>query len=112
MFQECNLNIRYDLPKEIWDTIEQVYTQMPGWLGFGTKDKGYEGLPHWFSFNEDEKHIIASVEPSGLQLVANMNEDEWLLWKTNFKKVATEILGFNVGEIEEGEVGHDIEWIN
>ncbi len=108
----CNMNIRYDLPKEIWEKVELVYAQMPGWLGFGKKGMGYEGLPYWYSFNGDEKYIFASIEPGGLQFEANMNEDEWLLWKANFKKIATEILRFKVGEIEEGEVSHEIEWID
>jgi len=107
-FRECNLNIRYDLPKEVLNKLEQVYSKMPGWL----KDKGYEGLPYWYSYNEDEKHIFASLEPSGLQFEANMDLDEWLSWKNDFKKIATEILGFKVGEIEEGEVGHEIEWLD
>ncbi|WP_299244158.1 hypothetical protein [uncultured Aquimarina sp.] len=40
-----------------------------------------------------------------------MDKDEWLSWKTDFKKIATEVLGFKVGEIGEGEVGYEIEWI-
>lgn len=110
-FHECNLNIRYDLPKEILAKLERVYSKMPGWLGFGTKDNGYDGIPHWFSFKEDEKYVLASIEPGGLQFEANMDKDEWLSWKTDFKKIATEVLGFNVGEIEEGEVGDEIEWL-
>ncbi|WP_160114741.1 hypothetical protein [Aquimarina sp. AU474] len=55
--------------------------------------------------------MFASIEPSGLHFETNMNEEEWLLWKAKFKKIATETLGFKVGEIEEGEVGYEIEWI-
>ncbi|GAA4275177.1 hypothetical protein U6A24_17570 [Aquimarina gracilis] len=55
---------------------------------------------------------MASIEPSGLHFEARMNEDEWIQWKARFKKVATEILRFKVGEIEEVEVGHEIEWID
>ncbi|WP_299244160.1 hypothetical protein [uncultured Aquimarina sp.] len=40
----CTINIRYDLPKEVWNKLEQVYSQMPGWLSFGTEDKG-----HWYT---------------------------------------------------------------
>ncbi|GAA4273636.1 hypothetical protein U6A24_18295 [Aquimarina gracilis] len=111
-FHECNLNIRYDLPKEIWAKVELVYSQMHGWLGYGKKGIGYEGIPYWFSYNEEEKYILASIEPSGLHFEANMDKDEWIQWKTQFKKVATEVLRFKVGEIEEGEVGHEIEWID
>jgi hypothetical protein len=110
--QECNLNIRYDLPKEIWDKTPLVYEEMNGWIGFGKNGKGEDGIPYWFSYNENEKSIYASVEPSGLHFVANMEFDEWTEWKTEIKKVATKILEFKVGEIEEGEVGNEIEWLN
>lgn len=109
---ECNLNIRFDdLPQEIWDRITLVYETMPGWLGFGDGVNGEEGIPYWFSFDRKDKFVLASVEPGGLQFVANMEVLEWNRWKTELKRVATEILGFKVGEIEEGEVGHEIEWI-
>ncbi|WP_299902120.1 hypothetical protein [uncultured Aquimarina sp.] len=108
-FHECNLNIRYDLPKEIWDKVPLIYEKMNGWIGFGKDGNGENGIPYWFSYNENEKSILASVEPSGLQFSANMELDEWTEWKTEFKKIATEILGFKVGELEEGEVGDEIE---
>ncbi|CAL2060556.1 hypothetical protein [Tenacibaculum sp. 190524A05c] len=110
-FQECNLNIRYDLPKEIWDKVLLVYEQMPGWIGYRNDGNGEEGLPYWFSFDENEKSIFASIEPSGLHLMANMELNEWVEWKTEFKKCATEILGFKVGELENGEVSTETEWI-
>ena len=56
--QEMNLNIRYDAPKEIWDKIPLIYEQLTGWLGFGKGgDLGEKGIPYWFSFNQNEKHI-------------------------------------------------------
>lgn len=109
---ECNLNISYDLPKEVWDKVPLVYEKMNGWIGFGKEGKGENGIPYWFSYNEEEKSILASIEPSGLHFMAIMKLDEWTEWKAEFKKVATEILRFKVGEIEEGEVDHEIEWIN
>lgn len=111
-FHECNLNIKYSLPQEVLDKLELVYSQMPGWIGLGKDGNGEEGIPYWFGYDENEKYILASIEPSGLQFEANIDDEEWLSWKTNFKKVATEVLGFKVGEIEEGEVGHEIEWID
>ena len=110
-YQECNLNIRYDLPKEIWNKVPLIYKKMDGWIGFGKDGNGEVGIPYWFSYNEEEKSIFASIEPSGLQFSANMEFNEWIEWKTEFKKIATEILGFKVGEIEEGEVSYEIEWI-
>ena len=111
-FHQCNLNVRYDLPNTVWDKIPLVYEKMDGWIGFGKDGKGENGIPYWFNYNDNEKSISASVEPGGLLFVANMELQEWTAWKTEIKKIATEILGFKVGEIEEGEVGHDIEWTN
>ena len=105
-YQEMNLNIRYDLPQEIWETeVLKIYEEMDGWIGFGTeKTKGRNGLPHWFSFDETKKHIYASVEPSGLHFSGIMCDEEWQDWKKKIKIIATEKLGFKVGEIELGEV--------
>lgn len=111
-YQCCNLNIRYDLPPAIWDKVPLVYQQMRGWLGFGKDGKGETGFPYWFGYNETKKHITASVEPSGLQFFGCMEEEEWLSWKADLKLLATNILGFKVGELEEGEVSYEIEWIN
>ncbi len=75
---------------------------MDGWIG----ESGY-----WFSKSDNEKHVTACEEPSGLCFEALMEEDEWINWIFNFKKVAQEILGYKVGEIELGEVGHEPDWI-
>lgn len=110
-YQECNLNIRYDLPKEVWNKLPLVYEKMNGWIGFGKDGNGKNGIPYWFGYMEEKKFIYASNEPSGLQFSANMKLDEWMEWKAEFKQNATEILGFKIGEIEEGEVDLEIEWI-
>ena len=111
-YQECTLNIRCDLPAKIFNRRTVVYEKMPGWLGFGKDGAGEEDIPYWFSYDEDQKSILVSVEPGGLLFTANMDWSEWLEWKAEFKRIATEILGFKVGEIEEGEVGHEIEWLS
>jgi hypothetical protein len=92
-----NLNIWYYLPETIWNKLINVYQKMPGWKGF---DK--EGMPYWFSANEAEKSISISVEPSGLQISAKMDSQEWIEWLRLFKEVATQELGFPVGEPEDG----------
>lgn len=104
--QEMNLNIRYDLPNETWENvIPEIYKELEGWIGFANEEvKWRKNLPHWFSFDENEKHIYASVEPSGLQFTGLMEDDEWENWKIKIKQIATNKLGFKVGEIELGEV--------
>ncbi|WP_197474572.1 DUF4291 domain-containing protein [Tenacibaculum ovolyticum] len=97
-----NLNLYYWLP--IWEyRVPLLFSKMEGWI-----DEPY----YWFSKSDDEKHITACVEPSGLCFEALMEEKEWQEWIANFKEIAQEILGFKVGEIELGEVGHEPEWLN
>ena len=62
----------------------------------------------WPEF-EDEKYILASMELAGLHSEGNMEDEEWEAWKAKIKTIAIKTLGFKVGEIEEGEVGHNIE---
>jgi hypothetical protein len=92
----CNLNIWYYLSESVWDKVSEVYMKMPGWLGFK------EGIPRWFGEEDDPIFIEASVEPSGLAFYAHMKKDEWESWIENFKQEATKVLGFEVGEPEDG----------
>jgi len=100
--QFANLNIRYDFP--IWEyRVPTVMSKLEGWI---------EGTQNWFSTSEDEKHVKSSCEPAGLSIYGLMEDEEWLIWLNKFKEVATEILGYKIGEIETGEVGHGFNWIN
>ncbi|NME72745.1 hypothetical protein [Flammeovirga aprica] len=102
-YQSMNLNIWEHLPNEIWEKVPKIYEKMDGWLGFGTGEtnKGEEGIPYWFSFLEEEKHICVSLEPSGLSFFAYMEKSEWEAWKEKIKRVASEILDFEVIEPED-----------
>ncbi|PHQ80335.1 MAG: hypothetical protein COB66_05010 [Coxiella sp. (in: Bacteria)] len=104
---EMNLNIRYDMSDDIWDkVINKTYPKTQGVKGVD------DGIPYWFSTHNDDKFLSASVEPSGLHIKGLMREDEWTIWKRKFKCIATEALRFKVGEIEEGEVSDNIEWLD
>lgn len=104
-YHQINVNIIDSLPTKAWEEVQTVYEQMPGWLGFGHGgDLGELNIPYWFGFDPNEKHVSASVEPSGLQIFALMEKYEWLEWIAKFKQKATTVLGFKVGEIETGEV--------
>lgn len=94
--QNCNLNIWYYLSDDVWDKVATVYESMPGWIGY--KD----GIPTWFRSEEDDVFITASVEPSGLSFYAQMSDDDWRSWIERFKVEATQVLGFTVGEPEDG----------
>ncbi|WP_172196105.1 hypothetical protein [Saccharibacillus qingshengii] len=91
----CSLNIRYDLPDAVWETVGELYERMPGWIGY------VQGIPHWFGQEEDGIRITASVEPSGLCMEARMDEESWQSWIGLFKTEASKVLGFKVAEPED-----------
>ncbi|MCD8413577.1 hypothetical protein [Tenacibaculum finnmarkense] len=93
------LNIMYYLPDEYFDKLPKIYSKMNGWLGNGgySIESGF-----WFNLdvNPKNKYITCYGEQSGLCFEANMKKEEWEEWKINFKKIASEILGYKVGERE------------
>ncbi|HRD79548.1 MAG TPA: DUF4291 family protein [Saprospiraceae bacterium] len=100
--QSANLNIRYDFP--IWDyRVPAIFSKTEGWI----KDSF-----SWFSLDVNEKHVSASIEPAGLAFNGLMEDEEWHIWIQNIKEISTQILGYKIGEIETGEVGHNYEWID
>ncbi|UQZ37545.1 hypothetical protein C2I18_15615 [Paenibacillus sp. PK3_47] len=94
----CNLNIWPDLPEEVWDKVADIYKRMPGWIGYT------DGIPYWYGQEDNDVFIEASVEPSGLAFYAQMDKSEWDFWIGRFKAEATKVLGFEVGEPEDGFV--------
>lgn len=92
MEHDINLNIYYSLPKVLWDEIEKIYASMPYWSG----DKNEA---HWQGASID---LWASVEPSGLQIYGTMPPEIWNTWFAEFKEKLTKILGYEIGEPEDG----------
>ena len=98
------LNIKHDLPNHIWEVIlPKIYKSLEGWKGYSETEDN-KGIPYWFSFDEQEKHVWASIEPSGLLFEGLMLDEEWERWKLEIKRIATQELRDKVGEIELGEV--------
>lgn len=89
-----NLNIHYSAPKEMWDKIEKCYSEMPYWKGF------VRGCPQWCA--GPNKYIEGSIEPSGLQLHGEMSQEEWDGWLQLFRERLTKVLGYAIGEPEDG----------
>lgn len=89
-----NLNIHYSAPKKVWNKLMQLYQEMPNWNGFE------DGCHQWYGI--DGKLIQVSIEPSGLQFYAELPEEEWQEWISLFKVKATLLLGYAIGEPEEG----------
>lgn len=92
MRQDINLNIHYTAPKHVWDKIYEVYKSMPYWTGDDTNAK-------WLG---DNVELWASVEPSGVQIAGIMPDSLWSEWYTNLKCKLTNVLGYEIGEPEEG----------
>ncbi|MDH6365267.1 hypothetical protein M2139_002304 [Enterococcus sp. PF1-24] len=92
----CNLNIHYTAPDEVWDKIAKLYQEMPEWQGIKN------GIPYWFSKSESGKYLCASVEPGGLQFRGELEPEEWQQWLTLFRKKASDYLGYEIGEPEDG----------
>ena len=67
---------------------------MPYWRGF------VDGYPKWYGI--DGKVIQASVEPSGLQFYGELPEKEWEIWIDTFKEKASNLLDYEIGELEDG----------
>jgi hypothetical protein len=89
-----NLNIHYTAPQEVWDKLGCLYQEMPYWNGFE------DGCPLWYGI--DGKIIEVSVESSGLQFYTELPQEEWDAWFDLFKRRASELLGYAVGEPEDG----------
>ncbi len=101
---DINLNIHHSAPQEIWDRLGVLYQQMPGWPE--AHPKGTEWFAQWFGPDGAERFLSASVEPGGLQIYGQLPEAEWTAWITEFKRRAEEILGYPVGEPEDGFAFH------
>lgn len=96
-FFQCNLNIHWSIPDELENEIEKLYTEMPHYAGVHPEEE----VCCWY--NVDNKLILVSVETSGLQFYCEgLSEEEWTNWIELFKEKATEILGYPIGEPEDG----------
>lgn len=91
MRHDIRLNIHYSAPKEIWETISDVYRTLPYWHE--------DHYPHWIG---DAIDLCASVEPGGIQISGVMPETIWNTWYDTLKKRLTETLGYAIGEPEAG----------
>lgn len=101
METDVTLNIHYSAPREIWDRLGELYTQMPGWA----EAHGECGAPwpgQWFGMSGDEQYLTASVEPGGLQIYGRLPEPVWEDWIAVFERRAAEITGCPVGEAADG----------
>jgi hypothetical protein len=93
MRHTITLNLPYDLAREDWDKVADVYCRMDGWL------KNSEG-PCWYGKPGSSKCIYASVEPSGLLLEGELDSTLWTGWVSVLCARLTHALGREVHDAE------------
>ena len=79
---DINLNIHYTMPDDLWKKLSEVYASMPYWAE-------EEKSPCWRAENID---LMASVEPSGIQIFGEMPEEIWEIWYSELKEKLTTAL--------------------
>jgi hypothetical protein len=55
--------------------LQETYEGLPGWAGTGS-----HGCSCWFGCEEVAPYLIASVEPSGLQVSGVLRPQDWHSW--------------------------------
>ena len=75
---DINLNIHYTMPDDLWKKLSEVYASMPYWVE-------EEKSPCWRAENID---LMASVEPSGIQIFGEMPEEIWEIWYSEQNRCA------------------------
>ena len=92
MYHDVNLNIHYSAPESIVNKLTAVFSTMPYWCP--CKDE-----PRWIGPNIE---LVISFEPSGLQFYGTMPEEIWDGWYKELKSKLSQVLGYEVGEPENG----------
>lgn len=87
------LNLRYDWPQSDWQKVYAVYQTMPGW-------QPGQAIPRWFGGGDDAQYIVASVEPSGLLLEAQLDVKLWIGWLTTLCARLSLALGREIHDAE------------
>jgi hypothetical protein len=80
---------RFDQPE--WDELERIYHRLPGAVQY------LDEVPFWFGADVHcPPYLIASVEPSGLQVCGFLAESDWVAWDVQFRAEAAELPTFEV----------------
>ena len=70
------LNLPHDLTPEQWSSVEAVFKNMDGWIGYSDGDN----TPEWFGTDTSPQYVWASFEPSGLRVEGNLEARHWTAW--------------------------------
>lgn len=65
-----------------WNTLASIYKQLPHYYPYD-----FEGCPRWYSPIDDAQngYLIASVEPTGLQVFGTLRWLDWRNWDQEFQ---------------------------
>lgn len=74
---------------EHWTKLQGIYETLPGWVGIGT-----HGCPCWFGTSTTVPYLVASVEPSGLQVSGVLEPTLWTQWHSAFYPHVVEFPAF------------------
>ena len=80
-----------DFSESNWAALSKAYESLPGWIGTGA-----HGCPCWYSASETAPYLVASVEPSGLQVFGTLPADGWEQWHVAFLKHTSFLPSFEV----------------
>lgn len=89
----CTYNIPYDAPAAM---LTKIFEALPEFRGYDAS-----GIPFWFGFESEVKHLWASIEPSGLLVEGTIDDAEWDSWDSAMRRQATTELGYAVKDAEE-----------
>ena len=78
-----------DFTDSDWAVLSERYKTLPRWCG-----PGEHGFPCWFGSAEKAPYLIASVEPSGLQIFGAVPPDSLERWHESFVVVCQELPHF------------------
>ena len=62
-----------------WQQLASVFESLPEWQGAGD-----HGCSCWFGRSEAAPYLLASVEPSGLQVSGIVTASQWQSWNERF----------------------------
>ena len=93
MEQSITLNLPYDLTESDWSKVMAVYREMDHWV----ED---QAVPCWFGPLDSAKFVCASVEPSGLLILGNLEPLLFRGWVTKLCAKLTAALGREIYDAE------------
>ena len=81
----------HEFSSKQWEQLQSLYESLAGWAGVGE-----HGCPCWFGIGEHPPFLLASVEPSGLQVSGSLAPNDWSKWHEAFMACLRDLPTFEV----------------